>query len=589
MIRRLGLLVLSLLLIASPLFAEVSVKAPSEDGLIVVLRKQEGRMTAAAVSDRAASFAGSAGVHVSKVASATARETGYMILKVETDGRDSGEVMKSLRSRPEVLSVTPNRPVRLAVVPNDPEYPNQWGLQAIGAEAAWSVTTGDEDVVVAVLDSGIDYNHPDLAPHIRRDSQGNLGRNTISSPEENYSPLDVMDDSENGHGTHVAGIIGAVGNNGTGVSGVAWNVGILNVKVMNWWGFGWNLDVIMGLDYVLEEINKGMNVRVVNMSICGWYDQIPGQEDPYLPVMRALVDKGVVIVAAAGNDSQDTNNPGGLGSSPVWPDADFTGLLPYPAALGAEGLEGIVSVAALTQEGDLAYYSNYSTGGTDGVYHVDFAAPGDSIYSTMPLSMGGYGYHSGTSMAAPMTAGVFALLASRYPEKSATELIDLAASSLEPYPLLQGKLRYPAVIHVGNALGGSEPDPGTHGEAKFLSFGVRGQLETKIDEVRNEVKVFMIDSQQESFTFNFTVPEGCKVYHEQSEVRSGELTVLGGIGSSFTLTLVNGDDSADWTVLILDGASAPQPVGGGGGGGCSAGTAHWLVLLPLLFLSQRRD
>ncbi|TVR10705.1 MAG: hypothetical protein EA401_12080 [Planctomycetota bacterium] len=293
----------------------------------------------------------------------------------------------------------------LNTIPNDPHFSQLWGLHNTGqnggtsgadisAAAAWNITTGSHSVRVAVVDTGVDYHHPDLVDNIwhnpleifnAQDLSGNGFVDDVRGwnfYDKNNVPLD-----DNDHGTHVAGTIGAVGNNDIGITGVAWNVSLIPIRIG---GFAGNIDLAAALEAV--EYCTAMGFPIANHS---WGGPSPSQQ--MLEAIQAANEAGQLFVAAAGNDSDNTD--------------DFP---MYPAAYD---VPNIISVAATTRNDGLANFSNY------GSETVHLGAPGDSIYSTLPG--GGYGMMSGTSMAAPHVAGAAALLLSVRPDLTPTEIRDL--------------------------------------------------------------------------------------------------------------------------------------------------------------------
>lgn len=284
-----------------------------------------------------------------------------------------------------------------ALVPQDPDYDSQWALENTGqeggtvdadidAEQAWDIETGSEDVIVAVLDTGIDLNHPDLISNIWRSGSGASERQGFDSTTGSFLPEDT-----DGHGTHVSGTIGARSNNGRNIAGVNWNVRIMAVKVFREVvdpeteeaeSVGLVSDIVEGIDFAVA---NGATIMNMSLGLLG-----VGQNDEDDSLYVAIRDardtgaRGVLAVAAAGNDGTDM---------------DATETLFYPAAYE---LENIVSIGASDRDDQLASFSNR------GETHVDLAAPGEDILSTM--NGGGTETLSGTSMAAPHVAGVAALL-----------------------------------------------------------------------------------------------------------------------------------------------------------------------------------
>jgi subtilisin family serine protease len=294
---------------------------------------------------------------------------------------DVSRVIAALRADPSVEYAEPNYILRATVIPDDPYYFQQWGLTQIGAEEAWEITRGAVTMTIAILDTGLDLNHPDLAgrlwvnpgevPGDGVDNDGNGYVDDVNGwnfVEDNNTPQD-----DSGHGTHVAGIAAANGNNGIGVAGVDWNARIMPLRILNAGGAGTHADAAAALVYAAD---KG--ARVINMSFGAYADSQTLRDAVTYAAQTAL------LVGAAGNSSR---------SDPFYPAA-------YPQ---------VIAVAA-TGPGDVkAAFSNYGD-------WVDISAPGQTIWSTVYDD--GYVGWSGTSMAAPFVAGAASLVWARYPDLS---------------------------------------------------------------------------------------------------------------------------------------------------------------------------
>jgi subtilisin family serine protease len=287
------------------------------------------------------------------------------------------EAISQFMQDPDVEYAEPNYIFAISPVPatpNDPLFGWQWGLTRIAAPSAWDLTQGSPEVVIAVLDSGIDPQHPDL----RENLDWSLARN--------FSDSDILDDYF-GHGTHVAGIIGAVGNNGLGVAGLMWRVRLLNVKAMADDGFIANDWVAAAIDYLLTlKLEQGVNVRAMNMSF-----RAPIFSNVMYDAIAAASRNGMLAIASAGNEG--INRRG------------------YPAGFD---LPNIISVAGTDANDQLADFSNY------GRTWVHIAAPADNIWSTGPthpnaFGIENYGDLSGTSMSTAFVTGLAGLLAAQYP------------------------------------------------------------------------------------------------------------------------------------------------------------------------------
>jgi len=313
-------------------------------------------------------------------------------------------------------------------VPNDPEYGLQWNLRDIGMEQAWELAQGAPQVTVAVIDSGVDPEHPDLLPHLLplEDVWGELGGDDVLVGRFSRVRLDFKGKDGNGHGTHVAGIIAAVSDNATGVAGIAGaGVKILPIKVTNLIGTTNSSLLIEGLRRAIAH-----KVDVINMSIGTLNPDVQNVSRALQEVIELALEQGITVVAASGNESNRRRN-------------NIVGVT-VPAAY-----PGVIAVGASTAEGQVA---NYSNGGPE----LDLLAPGGQgdarlggmpILSTWPtypsfenlqrrVETLEYAFTTGTSMAAPHVSGVAALLLAREPGLTPAQvrarLIATAADLLDP-------------------------------------------------------------------------------------------------------------------------------------------------------------
>lgn len=352
-------------------------------------------------------------------------------------------------SEPNFITYAP------AAVPNDPLYPAMWGLNNMGqsgglpgadidAQQAWDIFTGTNDAVVAVIDSGIYYGHPDLYDNMWI-NPGEIPANGLDDDGNGYvddvygiSPVDTTTDPIDGfgHGSHVAGTIGAVGNNSVGVTGINWDVQLMAVKIFDAGGGGATTAVVVGaVDYVtMMKRDFGINIVVANASY-GSYFFSQAEYD----AVAALNSQDVLFVAAAGND---TNNNDALGA--------------YPASYD---LEGVLAVAATDHDDQLAWYSNY------GPTAVDLAAPGGTLIANLPqadiLSTVPppelYDFFAGTSMASPHAAGVAALVRGYATTLSALETKQLLMDTVDPLASLSGRIVTGGRLNAFNALSALTP------------------------------------------------------------------------------------------------------------------------------------
>ena len=383
-------------------------------------------------------------------------------------GANLAAMAAAYRARPEVEYAEPDYIVQADVFPDDPAFAQQWALHNTGqtggledadidAPEAWDTQTGSATVVVAVIDTGIDYTHPDLAANMwinEAEANGTPGLdddgNGIADDlhgarwtDGTGAPTsgDPMDG--NGHGTHVAGTIGAVGNNGTGPAGVAWDVRLMGLKFLTDSGSGSISDAVSALEYAIE-----MGAHVSSNSWGGG-----GFSQAMADMIDAARAANQLFIAAAGNESQDNDaNPH------------------YPSSYE---LDNILSVASSDQADAMSWFSNH------GATSVDLAAPGSDIYSTWPG--GGFNTISGTSMATPHVAGVAALLLGSAPDTPYSDLKAWLLSSADVLPAWSGLTLSGARLNASAALGNSgkpwideDPIEGTlaSGESKTIAVTV---------------------------------------------------------------------------------------------------------------------
>lgn len=372
----------------------------------------------------------------------TARGRSFQLIHL--NGRLSvDEAVQRANADPRVEYAEPDYLVQTSqTIPNDPSFSQMWGLSNFGcpgcvpvhidAPRAWDISKGSDDVVAVVLDTGMDIAHEDLAPNVwvnpheiasnGVDDDGNGFVDDVNGWNFRDKTNQVfISSNEDLHGTHVAGTIGAVGNNGTGVTGVAWHVKLMSLKFLGGpEGKGSTGNAIKGINYAIDQRNRGVNVTVINAS---WGGSSPSQS--LKEAIAAAGNAGILFVCSAGNNGTDVaEDPG------------------FPSGFGA--LPTCLSVAAMDFFDNLALFSSF------GHSVVGVAAPGLSILSTAPRNQfspnGSYATLSGTSMSAPHVSGIAVLLCSHEPLLTPAEVKQRIVSTSEPIPALASR-----VVNSGRA------------------------------------------------------------------------------------------------------------------------------------------
>lgn len=368
-------------------------------------------------------------------------------------------VIKSLSENPAVEIIEPNFIYRTRRLPNDPFLERLWGIKNSGqkdsdnvvgtvgldvnAEKAWDITTGSKDVVVAVIDTGIDYNHPDLKENlwtneaelngqtgVDDDSNGIIddiyGANFVTAAKPTGNPMD-----DQGHGSHCSGTIGAVGDDGKGIVGVAWNVRLMGVKFLSASGSGSLDGALKAIDYATK-----MGAKIMSNSWGGG-----GYSETLKQAIERSHAANALFVAAAGNEaSNNDSNPS------------------YPSGYD---IPNILTVAAVDNRGNIASFSNF------GKTKVHVGAPGVNVYSS--LQGGGYDSWSGTSMATPHVSGMAVLLATHEPNLSNVEMKERIITTSRPLPSLRGKARG-GLVDAYAMLTNTTPAPDLEDPANWQSI-----------------------------------------------------------------------------------------------------------------------
>ncbi|HET7324126.1 MAG TPA: S8 family serine peptidase [Halococcus sp.] len=429
---------------------------------------------------------------------------GYVMVELPARASATAKaaVTKAIENRRGIEYVEPNAIHEALSIPDDPRFDEQYAPQMVNAPAAWEHTLGDRDVTVAIVDTGIEYDHPDL--------DGNVGSDV------GYDFVDGDDDPSPGareehHGTHVAGIAAAEIDNGTGISGLA-NATLLGVRALNENGWGYTSNIADGIQWATDH-----GVDIINLSLGGG-----GYTETMQKAVSYANGKDVVIVAAAGND--------------------YGGPVLYPAAY-----EECIAVSALDADGTLAAYSNMGP-------EVELCAPGTSVLSTWPD--GGYERLSGTSMATPVVSGVAALVRSQESlsdEEVRARLkdtaVDVGLSTEE-----QGSGRVDAAGAVGTQLSRTLAVAGDGSRTDYaftISGDLTGQSLTQEDSITGSTATGAVGPGRDSYSFSGEIIDyeqdgDATVYLDGEEIDPAQLPlhslVIDGDGSrtDYTLT-VSGD------------------------------------------------
>lgn len=643
--RKLRPILVSVLALAS-LFALVGAAAARcVPGEVLAVFKGEGeRVSALSVrvgleAFRAASIAAAVGARVEK-AYPNLSEAGNGVFVRLSGAASEEELVRKLLQRDDVLAASPNYVVQTSArEPNDPGFPALWGLKAIKAPEAWQDTTGADDVYVAVMDTGIDTTAQSIE---LAKVDGTLSRSFVKNKPSWQD--------EEGHGTHVAGTIGARGNNNRGVVGVNWNVKLISLRTMDEDGAGPVEWMIEGVEYLIGLLRDQPTLKLaaLNASL-GWYAPVqkPGEQgrDAVWQVLKALdATNRVVFVAAAGNERTEVGVPAPR-NGPTLPGTGEPlykkGECVYPASY--RGLHNMIAVGAVSTDLTFAAdFSNYS-----GTY-VDIAAPGVNILSTTcaagatgrPLADGTrVAILDGTSMAAPHVAGAAALLKAADPTRTAyqirTALIEGAAKN---QPALAGKVAGGRLLDVRGALdyqrahgdlpsapnqpsipdqppspsqpetpGGPDDAPGSNISASYiqldsdrvangvdLSFTLMG---CRYDEAAKRAQIKDHEGKYVEVQDMEVLIDDTPVQHDirsgsgdSARIRVPAVEIPRGRAISLRVRArtVSGGALLTTRYKSVEVGRGQKSGGGSSGGGCDAGLGAVALALPLLALSARR-
>ena len=404
--------------------------------------------------------------------------------------------IKALNQNPMVEIAEPNFIYKINKAPTDPLYIQTWGLSNVGqadpknqvgvagidinAERAWEIQTGTREKIIAVIDTGIDYNHPDLVDNMWKNEAEAAGKagvdddnNGVVDDIYGYNAINGSGNpkDDQGHGSHCAGTIGARANNGIGVAGVNWDVRMMAVKFLDAGGSGSLADAIKAIDYATK-----MGAHVMSNSWGGG-----GFSQTLLDAIKRSNDAGAIFIAAAGNEYNNND------TSPTYP--------------STYQVENVMSVAAIDNRGAKADFSNY------GKKTVHLGAPGVNVMST---TGGSYKSYSGTSMATPHVAGVAALLWANEPGLTAAEVKERLVATVRPLASMKGKTRTGGMVDAYGALTNTQAPPDVNDPSNWATVSMDFKSESPYKPNTDQ-------------TFEISVP-GAKefaLYFEKFNVESG--------------------------------------------------------------------
>ncbi len=540
-----ALSVFAVMILCCPAFSETY----AEGEALAVFRVPEGVSVSAACVNVAES-AGKIGASVAETYETLSEIEGKIFVLVRSSTKSTEQLISDLKKRPDVITASPNyyakrQSFSASEIPNDPSADLCWGLKAINAPDVWEVTTGSENIYVCVVDTGV-YKHPDLTGNIA--AEYGFNTQTVSG---DYDLRNVSWDSDFiGHGTHVAGTVGAVGNNNIGVAGVNWNVRIIPVRIFDNKNAYETINFeIRALNYIANLLRKNPDLKLaaLNFSLGAALPVTPQemQNDVYYMAYQALDSLNrTLIVVAAGNSGVETGAAALFdepGSNPQFKKGDYF----YPASF--TGLNNLIVVGAIDSDDTAPSFTNWGE-------KVDIAAPGVDILSTYsPIAIGGrspamYRYSSGTSMSAPHVTGAAALLMSAYPNATPSQI---KAALLEGANKNKNPLVYPFAGFVKDFV------------AKWTQYLDNG-IETGI--IAPESR----DAEIAQITRN-------------AEELYAPYKQLDGTGRVSRMGLL--DVKASYELL---GKNVMVTVGGGSSSGCSVGVSAVIAILAGGFILRRK-
>ena len=571
--------------------------------------KMSSASAARICASAAASLAGSVNATSVQTYNALSASSGNVFAHLRSKTKTADELITELKKDTRVLAVSKNYISKIAnTTPNDPKWSEQWGPKTINAPAAWDTTTGSNDVVVAVLDTGVIYDHEDLAANMWRGASGDYGRMfhdngsfDVITGTGGTSGATLTDWARvgdiNGHGTHCAGIIGAVGSNGKGVAGVNWNVKILTVGVFTLMedddGLNvgaYDTDTINGLNYITGLKNSGVNIMAANMSF-GGESPVQADDSVYGQALRTASEAGgtgILICMAAGNEASNLDELKG---------EDGTEYRNYPSAFR---FAGTLSVGATQSDDKRASYSNYSPSGK----WVDVFAPGTEILSTCRSSSlseypadkqavhsTGYRSINGTSLATPMVAGAAALLSAARPGWTAADIKSLLINNATSI-CKTGFSKY-GQIDLGAAMNASKTDKVFVSSISLGGSGAGTTSGNAFQTSSNSAQgssMYIGDMLQINATVSPPNALNSILAWDSSDtavatVDTDGLVTAHSAGTAVIMAKATdaSGESASYAVTVTEKPQPqPEPTPSSGGGGCSAGLGAAALLFAVL-------
>lgn len=458
-------------------------------------------------------------------------------------GKSTADAIAQYQQSGLVEYAEPDYNVKVLAEPNDFRFTDGslWNLHNTGqnggtkgadihATEAWDARTSADNVIVAVIDTGVRYTHEDLAANMWI-NPGEMAGDGLDNDQDGYvddvhgintiaNDGDPVDD--HGHGSHVAGIIGAVGNNKVGVVGVAWKVQIMACKFINSHGEGTVSDAIICIDYARKH-----GAKVINASWGGPAFNSQALRDAIANARNA----GIIFVAAAGNSGVDNENA-----------AEAV----YPASFD---LDNIISVLATTRNDEMAFFSNY------GATTVDIGAPGLDVFSCWNSSDDSYQYFLGSSMAAAHVTGACALAMANFPNENYRQIIDRILGGADPLPNLAGKCVTGGRLNLKNILGSSGAKP-------KVSVVASAANAAEADRKPGQFTINRTGDTSSALTVNFDL-SGTALNGIDYDRAANSLTIPSGQASA-NLTITPIDDSeveGDETVILTLSENAGYTIG----------------------------